>query len=51
VVCDGKEMIPLKCIQCDIDIEDADAAFCEKCLKLGPKDKLKKLIRKGEVNG
>ena len=44
-------MIPLKCIQCDIDIEDADAAFCEKCLKLGPKDKLKKLIRKGEVNG
>ena len=44
-------MIPLKCIQCDINIEDTDVAFCEKCLKRGPKDKLKKLIRKGEVNG
>ena len=42
----NKEMIPCKCIQCDIDIDDAIAAFCEKCLKRGPKDKLKKLIRK-----
>ena len=25
-------------------------AFCEKCLKRGPKDKLKILIRKGAVN-
>tara|TARA_R100001594_G_C3989308_1_gene252024 strand:- start:251 stop:523 length:273 start_codon:yes stop_codon:yes gene_type:complete len=39
-------MIPCKCIQCDIDIDDAIAAFCEKCLKRGPKDKLKKIIRK-----
>ena len=46
----NKEMIPCKCIQCDIDIEDATEAFCEKCLKRGPKDKLKKLIRKGAVN-
>ena len=43
-------MIPCKCIQCDIDIKDATEAFCEKCLKRGPKDKLKKLIRRGAVN-
>ena len=43
-------MIPCKCIQCDVDIEDATEAFCEKCLKRGPKDKLKILIRKGAVN-
>ena len=46
----NKEMIPCKCIQCDVDIEDATEAFCEKCLKRGPKDKLKILIRKGAVN-
>jgi hypothetical protein len=46
----NKKMIPCKCIQCDIDIKDATEAFCEKCLKRGPKDKLKKLIRKGVVN-
>jgi len=46
----NKEMIPCKCIQCDVDIEDAMEAFCEKCLKRGPKDKLKILIRKGAVN-
>jgi len=40
-------MIPCKCIQCDIDIDDAITAFCEKCLKRGPKDKLKIIIRKG----
>ena len=44
-------MIPFYCIQCDIEIKDATKAFCEKCLKRGPKDKLKKLIRKGEKNG
>ena len=44
-------MITFKCIQCDINIEDADKAFCEECLKKGPKDKLKKLIRKGDING
>jgi hypothetical protein len=47
----NKEMIPCKCIQCDIDIDDAIAAFCEKCLKRGPKDKLKIIIRKGVVDG
>ena len=47
----NKEMIPLYCIQCDIEIEDATEAFCEKCLKRGPKDKLKIIIRKGVVDG